>query len=83
MHVARSWKAQGTLEQDLACGVVGQVRATHDVGDALRSVVYHHGELVSPQTVGTVQHEVAHLLRHVLVLSPEKAVLPRQRRGQF
>ena len=71
------------LQHDLPCGVVGQVRAAHDMGDALRGIVHHHGELVGPQLIGSAQHEVTYFLRHVLLLRPEQAVLPCQRRGKF
>ena len=68
----------GALQQDLARRVVGQVFAAHDVGDALRGVVHHHGQLVGPQAVGPAQHEVTHGLGHVLLLRSQTAVMPVQ-----
>ena len=59
VQVARRRQAQRALQVDLARGVVGQVLAAHDVGDALRRVVDDHRELVGPQAVGALEHEVA------------------------
>ena len=61
---------------DLAGGAVGDVAAAHHVGDPLRRVVHHHGQLVGPQAVGALQHEVADGLRDVLVLRAQAAVAP-------
>ena len=76
VQVARRRQAQRALQQDLARRVVGQVRAAHDVSDALRRVVDDHGQLVGPQPVGALQHEVADLVRHVLLLRAQPAVGP-------
>jgi glutamyl-Q tRNA(Asp) synthetase len=38
------------------------------MGDALRRIVCHHGELICPGSVGAPQHEVAHRVRHILRL---------------
>jgi hypothetical protein len=72
-------RPSAALQQDLARGVVGQVLAAHHVGDALRGVVHHHRQLVGPQAVGAVEHEVAHLVRHVLLLRAQAAVGPGDR----
>jgi hypothetical protein len=76
VQVARRGQAQLALQVDLARGVVGQVGAAHHVGDALGSVINHHRQLVGPQAVGAVQDEVAHGLRHVLLLRAQAAVGP-------
>jgi len=59
------------LQRNLARRVVSQVFATHDVADALVSVVDDHGQLIGPEAVGAPQHEVAHGLRDVLLLGPQ------------
>src|SRR5205085_3693843 len=51
----------------------------HDVRDALLRIVHHHGELVGPQAVGALEHEVADLALHVLGLLAEPAVVPARR----
>jgi cobalamin biosynthesis protein CbiG len=72
-------RPSAALQQDLARRVVGQVLAAHHVGDALRRVVDHHRQLVGGLAVGAAQHEVADLVRHVLLLRPEPAVAPVDR----
>ena len=78
MQVGGRGQAQGTLQQDLARGVVGQVFAAHHIGDALVGVVHHHGELVGPEPIGPAQDEITHRLFHVLLLQTQAAVLPLQ-----
>ena len=56
--------------------VVGQIDTPHDMGDVLRGVVDHHGQLISPQPVRTVHNEVANVLREVLRLSAEPPIGP-------
>jgi hypothetical protein len=56
--------------------VVGQVLAAHDVGDALLGVVDDDGELVGPQAVGALQHEVADVGFEILGLRAQAPVLP-------
>ena len=83
VQVARRGQRQRALQQDLARRVVGQVLAAHHVGDALLGVVHHHGQLVGEQAVGALEHEVAHLLRHVLLLFAEPAVGPADKTGCY
>jgi hypothetical protein len=65
------------LQQDLARRVVGQVLAAHDVGDALRGVVHHHGQLVGPQGRRRACRTKSPTFGcHVLLLRAQAAVLP-------
>ena len=80
VQIAGRDQPQGTLQVDLARGVVGQVGAAHDVGHALGRVVHHHCHLVGPQAVGTPQHKVAHCLAQVLLLRTQAAVAPEDHR---
>ena len=57
--IARRGQAERALQQDLARRGIEQVGAAHDVGDALRGIVDHHGQLVGPETVGAREHEIA------------------------
>ena len=66
VQVLRGGQLQSELQHDLPRGVIGQVLAAHDMGDALRGVVYHHCQLVSPEAVGAAQNKVAHFFAHVL-----------------
>ena len=52
------------------------------MGDALKRIVHHHRQLVSPQAIGAFEHKVADLLRHILLLSAQPSVMPSPRRGQ-
>ena len=76
MQVLGHGQAERAVQQDLARGVVGQVLAAHHVRDALGMVVHDHRQLVGEMAIGALQHEVAHLGRHVLLLRPEPAVAP-------
>jgi hypothetical protein len=76
VQVGRCGQAQSVLQQDLPGRVVAQVLATHDMGHALCGVVNHHGQLVGPQAVGALDHEVAHRRRQGLLLRAQQAVLP-------
>ena len=48
-------KSEALLQQDLARRGLQQVRAPHDVGDALVRIVDDHGELVGVQSVAALQ----------------------------
>ncbi len=66
--VGIAWRgaAEQVLEMDLPRGRVEQIRAAHDVCDALFAVVDHHGKLVGIEPVGPPQHEVADVaLQHL------------------
>ena len=82
MQVLGRGQAQGALQHDLPRCVVGQVLAAHHMGDALRGVVHHHCQLVSPQAISPAQHKVADFLAHVLLLRPQAAVAPMRDGGQ-
>src|SRR5437667_226598 len=66
--------AATALRMDLARGRVEQVRATHDVGDALFRVVDDHGKLVGKLAVGAVKHKIAHIALEVLLLRALHAI---------
>ena len=68
VQVVRLRQTQGALQQNLSGRVVRQVCAPNDMRDALRRVVHHHGQLISPQAVCALEHEVTHLAAHVLML---------------
>lgn len=57
---------ESVLEEDLAGGVVEEVGAADDVGDALIGIVNDDGELVGEVAVGAEEDEVADLVRDVL-----------------
>ena len=48
VHIKRPGQAEGLLQQNLSGRVVCQVLTSHDMRDALVSIVNHHGQLVSP-----------------------------------
>jgi hypothetical protein len=50
------------LQHDLPGRVVGQILARTTCGDALRRIVYHHGQLIGPQTICTLRYEIAHFV---------------------
>src|SRR5262249_8570834 len=52
-----------------------KVCATHHIGDSLLEVVDDRGELVSKQPVRTLHHEIADLVRQVLLEPALKAVV--------
>ncbi len=68
VQVLRLRQTQGALQQNLSCCVVRQVCAPNNMRDALRRVVHHHDQLISPQAVCALEHEVAHLRADVLLL---------------
>ncbi len=76
VQVLRRGQTKGALQQDLPRCIASQVFAPHHMGDALRCVIHHYGQLVGPQAVGTLQHEVTDLLRDVLRLHAKAAVSP-------
>ena len=78
VQVAQRGYAQRVLQQDLARRVVGQVFATHHVGDALGGVIDHHRQLIRPQAISAAQHKVAHGVADVLLLRTQAAVVPVQ-----
>lgn len=80
MQVARCRQAQGMLQQQLPWGVVCQVFTTYDVANALGRIVYHYGELISPQSIGPQQHKVADRVGYVLVLPAQSTVWPVKER---
>ena len=53
-------------ELDLTRRVVEQVGAAYHVGDALMNVVDDGGELIGPEAVRTLEHEVADFVFNVL-----------------
>ena len=56
--------------------VVSQVFASNNMCDALRAIVYHHGQLVSPQAVCPFEHEVAHFQADILLLYTQTSIHP-------
>ena len=67
MQVTRQRQAQRLLQETLPWRGVKQVGPANDVGDTLRCIVNHHGQLIGKQTVGASQHEVADLLCQLLL----------------
>ena len=70
------WQPQGGLQQQLAWGVVAEISATHDVGDALVSIIDHDGQWVSPQSIGPAQDKITANLGRMLALRALAAILP-------
>ncbi len=66
MKVSGSRVAQSALQQDLSRGRLQEVGAAHDVGDRLLRIIDHDRELVTVKDIAALQHEVAHVARHVL-----------------
>ena len=78
MQVSRLGQIQRLLQHYLARGIVSQIRSAHHMTDALRRVVYHHGQLIGPKAIGSTKHKVADLARHVLLLRTQPTVVPVQ-----
>ncbi len=71
------WQPQGGLQQQLAWGCCRlKISATHDVGDALVSIIDHDGQLVSPQSIGPAQDKITANLGRMLALRALAAILP-------
>src|SRR5262249_22177268 len=68
VQVARRRQAETLLQINLARRRVEQVGAAHDIGDPLRGVVHHYGELVRVEAVGAPEDEVAHVALQALRL---------------
>jgi len=64
--ITRRCITQLLLQPDLPRCRIEQVRAAHDVGDALSGVVDDHGQLVGVLPVGAFQHKVADLALDVV-----------------
>jgi len=62
MKVGWYGKAEGADEEQLPGSRFQQVGATDDFGNLHRSVVRHHGELVSGNIIAPPNHEVAKIL---------------------
>ncbi|MNL04214.1 hypothetical protein D3C87_1247790 [compost metagenome] len=82
VQVRRRGQAQQVLQVDLARRGVEQIGPAHDMGDALRGVIHHHGELIGPQAVRAAQDEVAEFRFQVLALAALPAVVEADRRGR-
>ncbi len=52
-------QTQRALQQDLPGRGRGKIFSAHDMVHALRRIVDHHGELVSPQAIRPLEHEIA------------------------
>jgi hypothetical protein len=66
---------EATPEQDLSRRGIQEVGAAYDIGDVLRGVVDHDGELVRPVAFGASEDEVANVARDVLLLGALYAVV--------
>ena len=47
------------LQQALPGAVVEQIEPAHDVGDALLGIIHHHGQLIGPQAIASLEHHIA------------------------
>lgn len=76
MQILQRGQTQGALQQNLPRGVVGQILPAYDVCDALSRIIYHHCQLVGPQTVCPFENKVANLRADVLGLWTQVTVSP-------
>src|SRR5438128_678413 len=74
MKVARRGIAQRALQPDLTRRRCEQIGAAHDIGDPLLRVVDDHRKLVSEESVGAPDHEIADVTRKLLLLPALKTV---------
>ena len=75
MGVARDGGAQGLEELDVLEGVLHVVVAADDVGDALRDVVEHVGQVEDGRAVGTHDDEVLRVLGLLLHVALHEVVV--------
>src|SRR5260221_12395795 len=68
VQVDRRREPELLLEPDLPRCRRQQVGAAYDMGYRLFRIVDYHGELIREQTIGTPDHEVAHVALQVLLL---------------
>lgn len=67
-------QAKAALQKDLAGGIVEQVGAPDDVGDALFGIIHNDGQLVGIVAIPPLQDEVADTVGNLLVLQPEYTI---------
>src|SRR5690606_35774866 len=66
---------QQAVKPDLSRRRQQQVRAAHDMRDALGGIIHDHGELVGEWPVGTADDEIADIAREILADMALQAIL--------
>jgi hypothetical protein len=60
-------QAEQTLQIYLARSGIKQIRAAHNMRDALKRIVHHYGKLICKQVICALDHEIADLAFETLV----------------
>src|SRR5690606_21719751 len=71
----RRRETQQAVKPDLSRRRQQEVRAAHDMRDALGGIIHDHGELVGEWPVGTADDEIADIAREILADMALQAIL--------
>jgi len=82
MHVAGRRSSKRLREENLARRIVNEVGAAHDVGDARKNIVRDDCKLIGPESVGTLQNEVAYFMFDILREVSETPVMEGKNAGR-
>src|SRR4029434_1066697 len=75
MDVEGYWQGRQSQHLYLPCTRFEQIRAAHDVGDPVLSVVHCRSEVKSIDPVGAIHDEISHFALQIAALRPEEPIV--------
>ena len=75
MRIMRLGRIQSALQPQLARRGHQQILPAHNMRDALRRIIGHHRQLISPKAVGTQQHKITDVVRQILRIMADHRII--------